>query len=715
MNFNITERTQELYEEVANDVFSLQQDLNNKNEVSKDRFNLIRTEILNIKNQINTWIQKENLSSIDRKKIKNINKSLNHLDVIVHKNLEKISFLGKKTLIEEDDFNLETENSLSKDGFDTESWTDLHWASADNHLEEIKTIIEKFSEMISCKDKNGRTALHLAAFFGNLKVVELLISAGAAINSTDENGSNSLHFAAENGHFEMIKYLFSKGADLNARNREGSNPLHYAVSNKNMEMIEWLIDKGINSNDSDDLGFTPLHLTIHEENLAACKLLLNKGSKVDCQDSDGWTPFQWAVAQGNLIACKLLLQNGANIESSAKQGDKPLDIAVLNRQFTIADWLINNGANVYSQHSGDLKFLRTIMAMQEKKAKKFFSEIGKTNIVLYNFGKEYLQRMFLANVSEIAKKTDFYFKENLQPIKDIELDGWDSDTSYLCKKIVNGLSAFVKEFPDLIGKENGDALLDMFRAAVKLKKKGPSSQFKRWKKGLPTFVRASCQGHHTGILFWDKQYLFIDLGGTRTEEQISKFGKLQAFKFDKSLCDENIFKEISDLYSQSSIEFYDYIYETLPKRLNFSKTTQDLEIEKLPLPWQKAGNCGWANTVTIALPFTLVYALRKNKKMSSEEIQKLSDELMKTYDILNSFLLIEALNHYMDKIPKRSEHIVPNYNMIATIFSEKFPGSNIDPRIIEKWTVGKERFLETTPNLSKIDDSSKSIIKCLQL
>ena len=59
----------------------------------------------------------------------------------------------------------------------------------------------------------GCTALTLSAKGGYVKVVKLLLGAGAQIDHQDKDGFTSLHWAAQNGHSDVIEELLYNEAD----------------------------------------------------------------------------------------------------------------------------------------------------------------------------------------------------------------------------------------------------------------------------------------------------------------------------------------------------------------------------------------------------------------------------------------------------------------------------------------------------------------------
>lgn len=78
--------------------------------------------------------------------------------------------------------------------------------------------------------RQGDTALHWAAFNGNIEIVRTLVDAGANVNDPLANGNTPLHLAAFKGHAAVVERLLGGGADPMRRNRNGQSPLDLARS-----------------------------------------------------------------------------------------------------------------------------------------------------------------------------------------------------------------------------------------------------------------------------------------------------------------------------------------------------------------------------------------------------------------------------------------------------------------------------------------------------
>jgi len=77
--------------------------------------------------------------------------------------------------------------------------------SADNQFDHV-------FDSVHSEDVGGNTALHLAAAWGDLEAVRVLIEHGADVNRTDHDRCTPLWEADMRGNLELVRYLVSVGA-----------------------------------------------------------------------------------------------------------------------------------------------------------------------------------------------------------------------------------------------------------------------------------------------------------------------------------------------------------------------------------------------------------------------------------------------------------------------------------------------------------------------
>jgi hypothetical protein len=90
--------------------------------------------------------------------------------------------------------------------------------------------------------------LHLASFYGDRPMVELLIKKGAQINSRNSTGQTALHMASDQGHINVAEFLISRGAPVDSRGDGNETPLHKAAGEGRNSMVTFLIGKGADIN-----------------------------------------------------------------------------------------------------------------------------------------------------------------------------------------------------------------------------------------------------------------------------------------------------------------------------------------------------------------------------------------------------------------------------------------------------------------------------------
>ncbi|AIL65081.1 Ankyrin repeat protein [Rickettsiales bacterium Ac37b] len=80
--------------------------------------------------------------------------------------------------------------------------------------------------VINFINKQGETALHIAAKYTNIDAIRILLHMGADINIQNYEGRTALHIVARCNCFNIIELLLRKGADIKIVDNNGNTPAH---------------------------------------------------------------------------------------------------------------------------------------------------------------------------------------------------------------------------------------------------------------------------------------------------------------------------------------------------------------------------------------------------------------------------------------------------------------------------------------------------------
>jgi RNA polymerase sigma factor (sigma-70 family) len=220
---------------------------------------------------------------------------------------------------------------------------DLLTAARGGDIERVKTLLEADPRLLVARDPMGNTALIIAVNSGHDALADLIFDAGvepglheaaaigdrgrviAALDRHPEHldtyspeGFTALALAAHFGHVEVMRLLVDRGADVNrvATHR---------------------------------LAVTPLHAALFGRQIAAALLLVERGADVTLARGGsgwkraGWTPLHYAAGMGFSALVQPLLDRGADPSRPDEEGKTPLDVAIDANYSDIATVLRSRG------------------------------------------------------------------------------------------------------------------------------------------------------------------------------------------------------------------------------------------------------------------------------------------------------------------------------------------------------------------------------------
>ena len=236
----------------------------------------------------------------------------------------------------------------------------------------IVNILIKAGAEVNMPDHTGVTPIIEACKQGQEDITRLLLfEFGAHVNAVDTDRESSLMAAASRGYVDLVKLLLEDGADVNlAKYQDGTTALMLPSIHGLIDIVSLLLEHDADYHATNSKGETALDV-IHRrgmeevENLLsqiqnplifACKSgdlnevkrILDKDPILDLElaSSDGNTALMVACSAGAVDIAKELIYRGANVNVSNTSGGSTLMDAAWNRSLDVLRLLVENGANV---------------------------------------------------------------------------------------------------------------------------------------------------------------------------------------------------------------------------------------------------------------------------------------------------------------------------------------------------------------------------------
>ena len=202
-------------------------------------------------------------------------------------------------------------NGVGTAAADDDGYTPLHLAIRIGCEDTVKALVGAGAN-VNAKTLKGETALMTVSSLAQLKIMEILLQAGAVINEDDIYGRNAAFFAIPEGpdtnspsydeHMAALKLLKRSGVDLNHRmslNGDSLLTYHMFSYGLRLKLIQDLIDLGVDVNGRVAEGKTILMKLISgstpDDRNELIKLLIKNGADVELKDNRGLTVMDYVL------------------------------------------------------------------------------------------------------------------------------------------------------------------------------------------------------------------------------------------------------------------------------------------------------------------------------------------------------------------------------------------------------------------------------------
>ncbi|XP_054898456.1 ankyrin repeat and SOCS box protein 3 [Poeciliopsis prolifica] len=200
-------------------------------------------------------------------------------------------------------------------------WTCLHQAVYKGHSDIVRILVDVCN--IEAHDDHRISPLFLAAQYGQKECLEILINAGANVNTQAADLATPLLIASQEGHEACVDLLLSHGADPNLSCSKDwpQFPIHAAAEFGHISILKRLIEVTDRTCDQGEGMVSPLYVAIHNDQTSSIQLLLKEGYSPDAQECanilDFPSPLSLALyhASTKRESIKLLLNAGATLNA----------------------------------------------------------------------------------------------------------------------------------------------------------------------------------------------------------------------------------------------------------------------------------------------------------------------------------------------------------------------------------------------------------------
>ncbi|KAJ5346952.1 uncharacterized protein N7506_000205 [Penicillium brevicompactum] len=222
----------------------------------------------------------------------------------------------------------------------------LHMATAANLVDLIEPVLSDVKD-VAIRNRDGDTALHLAARWGHVAAGKILQRRGADQEAKNYSGKTPLLEAASGGHIEFVEWLLDEGVDLGI---EGDGGVLQAASLGGYEsVVEIMLGAGADVNDQGSEYGNALQAAAFGGSSGIMQMLLDAGADVNAQGGHFGNSLQAAAYKGSAETVQILLGAGADVNAQGGHFGNALQAAACSGSAETVQILLGAGADVNAQ------------------------------------------------------------------------------------------------------------------------------------------------------------------------------------------------------------------------------------------------------------------------------------------------------------------------------------------------------------------------------
>ena len=233
---------------------------------------------------------------------------------------------------------------LDDDGTGIDDRLQFLLAAYEGDIDQVQELAGTKFNTRSQADDIGATALFVAVEHEDLKLVQVLLTAGLGPDLKDATGRTSLHRATRRQNEGMMRLLIRNGAEIDSKDDDGRTAWSAHLRTRDKRILRILLDSGADPSTRGLQGVSELYTAGKEGDIECVRYMLVSGTDPSIKTNYDWTPLHWAASDGHIECTRLLLDAGANPSALSDQNVTPLDLALQTNQVVAVEMLIRAGA-----------------------------------------------------------------------------------------------------------------------------------------------------------------------------------------------------------------------------------------------------------------------------------------------------------------------------------------------------------------------------------
>jgi ankyrin repeat protein len=212
----------------------------------------------------------------------------------------------------------------------------------------LKILVERGNAYVNQVDKDGDSALKMAAVMGDSECVEYLLGVGADVFHREGHNGTALHAAAGRGSVSCCRLLLAHRASPSVLAGPYHSVIQAAASSGDSETMKLILDADpqLDVNIVGGEFGTPLHAAAMQSDSHCLKLLLDKGANANIVIGTHGTVLQTAAFTGCNKNVRMLIEHGVDVNTVSGKHGTALQAAALKCANSTIQALLDAGAKL---------------------------------------------------------------------------------------------------------------------------------------------------------------------------------------------------------------------------------------------------------------------------------------------------------------------------------------------------------------------------------